>query len=1112
MIFEKKYWSSNEYRKKDNSDFNGYVGIFNKEAYDFITKEKLYSKNTYLNYINESDNNFDRVLSSKLQLPYSKSDIVFGANDFLHDESIKTIIERLQKNNDYLFRNSIISNSVLPYNTECTLFTSKFTPEHENDSGILEKKDFITEGLNTNTEEDPAFYPRTITSSKYYTKSTLGVKKTEVDSNILYEDTSRDKGNYELISDNAKDAWYEIHEPWNVLNQLESKDITSDELKNLENEWDEKNDTLDVIKYKYSNILGTYKFSSLQRAEISFKPVSKTGINTIKVYKISFISKERIDKITINDNEFTIDILESHDIENGYYNVYNIVDGIDIKYTDQVHLEIDFLSEYECCLDTNFDNRLKVNLEYSIGSLENKTKNYGFIPQISREIKYKFYWKTKEASSDKIFELSNCTFEYLKNTSEWKEALKNNQEPSLIYMDEVGDAPQFIPEDWMTPYDVYISFINDPNDGTVNYNYPKLRREVIYNINKNNLNEISYINNPHYKIKKYPIESYKITDNGVELSYKSLEEIYTKLVENNYKTKYDKVPVIFKENYLETLIDNKLKHNFNEITASEILVKNLAVDDDGDEYANILVFLMFKTKLLIFKTKYYYKDISLNYSKDTDIDLKDGNNFLEIKTIDPGDSTTSDFINLNAIKIYKNFLYIIDSKLDMVLRYNIDYLLSFDGPNYFNLNSIKLLDVLQGMGDSNDKIYFNNPYAIDVTDDRIYIVDRNNNCIKVYTQSFDFIKVLKNGFFSSHDIQTCKVNPYPCTIDGTKIAADSLWIVSVLGNRLFISVLENDIVKFYGQIEDITLLQDKFTWVEEVRNLFFSECNTNYFYLTTNKRVYKLHVSNPLYPYASINYFKQRSIIGTMRWTAMRYPWHALPSIQGNIMDNSSKSEVTWNYMPPKTSAEILDNKCFCLTGVPEIHGDIIFHFGVLYDNSLIREYINDNKHNYTKEMTFYDISAGILAKAIKSSAILMYIEKDSFISSVSNPEMEIYDINLLKMNMKNDYINPLTFNKMIHMLVSNLLQIKNSLVGHFRAATNLDNTIVYDNLIADDYFNNLKLNNDGDYFIHDNETVSIIINRTFENIYDLQEKIVNKMQTEFMAAPSYVNNTSRII
>lgn len=52
------------------------------------------------------------------------------------------------------------------------------------------------------------------------------------------------------------------------------------------------------------------------------------------------------------------------------------------------------------------------------------------------------------------------------------------------------------------------------------------------------------------------------------------------------------------------------------------------------------------------------------------------------------------------------------------------------------------------------------------------------------------------------------------------------------------------------------MLKDKFMWDEEFKSVKFSFTNSNYYYLCTTKRVYKLHLSKPFYPFASLSYFK----------------------------------------------------------------------------------------------------------------------------------------------------------------------------------------------------------------------------------------------------------------
>lgn len=150
-------------------------------------------------------------------------------------------------------------------------------------------------------------------------------------------------------------------------------------------------------------------------------------------------------------------------------------------------------------------------------------------------------------------------------------------------------------------------------------------------------------------------------------------------------------------------------------------------------------------------------------------------------------------------------------------------------------------------------------------------------------------------------------------------------------------------------------------WDEEFKSVKFSFTNSNYYYLCTSKRVYKIHLSKPFYPFASMSYFKQRFMITSMVWSRIPYPWHVLPS------DEDGERNITWSYHPTSTSAEILDNKAFCLCGVDDytrvdennvsqFNGDLILHIGNLYDQSKIDTFCKRNNCTFV-EIPQYELS-----------------------------------------------------------------------------------------------------------------------------------------------------------
>lgn len=1154
MNFDKKYWSKSEFVTEDGDRFNGYVGILNGEAYVFETGEKLYGKNSYLARINTSNNNFDRILSHELKLPFAKKDVTFAANDFLYSGIIKTAIERLQANNDYIFKNAIISNSMLPATSECVLLSTLTNAEGKFDeskhSGILGKYNFSTHALSTKTQDDPAFYPQTEKAWNYFVKNTVGQTTKNVSKDTAFINNKEKERSQYLPAATPEETWHNLYG-----DSFDDSVITQEEVYNYRftaEENQNKND-LPYTKYTADSLTGDYDIltinaninknisvksetlynllsSNFSESEINFSihslgfiiqgtPSILTSINDVPINA----AVSTINKINDDFNYVTYDINKSISLTNNFTNS-----------TKTLKLAIKFKANCKLCTYKENEN-IKCIMKYSIGkSVEdvNNLKLYYTIPNVSRDAQYSYCWKTTEKVGTDTVEhthisLHTHTYKFLTESEEWLKAKADGLNPQLVMNNwGLNDTRIFVPEASMTAADVYYYMCNNVTD----YDYPTIVRNVEYRLN-------GYTVNPEYIESIYPITSYTIEDKKIVQSFKTSENIYNELYYNNdgkqelteEAKKYDKIPVVLREEYIKIKEGSEPIHNFNEITAADIIIRDV---DKAASKCNLIILLLFKTKLLLFKTEYIFDNVSdettpsknnfiVNKEDFTNtnfqINFKDDSEIIVIDRINPHDESSLKFMNLNAIKVYKDMLYLVDSKLDMVLRYSIDYLVNPNEgiKNAFKKSSINLIDIMQGFGTTTDKIYFNTPYSIAVSEKHVYIVDRGNKCVKEYTPGLNFVKTLKNGFFSSHDIQAVAVNPYPCTINGIDIKKDSVWIASVLGTRMFISVLEDDIVKVYGQIEDINLLQDEYTWLEEIRGINFSETHSNYFYLNTSKRVYKFHVSQPFYPFASINYFKQRSVLGTMRWVAMKYPWDKIPSIYSigvSGSDAAEKNDITWNYQPSQTAAEVLDNKCFCLAGNPAIEGDIIFHFGVLYNDSEVRNYIKNNKVNYANQMTFNDIDTATLATMIKSSAILLYSEPDSFITTLSNNDLKIYDTYKIEDSVDNDYISSLNINKMLYALISNLLKIKNYLIGHFRAATNIDNVIVYDNIVLDDYFNNLKLNAEEDYFVHNNEVISIIANRAFEDIHDLQEKILQKMQTEFMAAQSYVNNTSRII
>ena len=836
MNYEKKYWSTGEFLREDGKEYEGYVGIYNKEGYIYDTKQKLVKNPTYFTQFNTGEYFFDRILDEELQLPYSKKEIQFSANDFLYKGSIKAILQKLQANNDYIYKCATISDTLIPAVNDCSILATENNSKH------------------------------------------------------LFVGLSGEK--YEQIPNiaNANQNY--------VLNDVTSAYI-------INKHWDKSlNEELLITPEKF--------VYPLKRGD---KPKNK------------YASK--------------------------WYKVPNVEN--------------------------------KIN--YTQGNM-------------------------------KRYDLSS-------------------QKKTVTALD-----PTFYPQ-----------VLDDGTKTTPKFNF----------------NDIV---NAEILITEVGMQEIVINSEGIKPRY-STDEI----------KKGDEVKVV--------------------------------------KRVRALIFIAFKTKVVVIRYVYYPDDFYCNQWLGEDISWNDGTkDIITLETVDPSNKNSLQFLGLKDIRIKGNYMYLVDETLNMVLRYDISFLRNEQGVSSWNVKNIRLLDNLQGEGTLRDDIYFKKPCSICADDKHIYVADRGNGCIKKYSESFDYISTIRNGNFVEQDIQTISINPYSFKLDdGTVIEPNSLWIFSTTGQNMHVHVLNDKKVVYSHKISKLEMLKDKFMWDEEFKSVKFSFTNSNYYYLSTTKRVYKIHLSKPHYPFASLSYFKQRVLISTMVWSKIPYPWHILP-----CGEEDSDMDITWGYRPSNTSAEVLDNKAFCLCGVDDytvigkdltnesnvhraqFNGDLILHIGTLYNQGKIDTFCKRNN------CTFYDIPQSELANMINCSGIFLYNETSSWLSSLTKLDFPAFITEEIEDIDSSEYVNHITFNKIMYKVMYNLINLKNHLIGRFWGAYNLDGLMCYDQLEFDDYFQNFRIENMDDLFVHSNEPMSIMINRIFEKIYDLQEKILNRMQAKYRAISSFTNNSFRII
>lgn len=1067
MNYNKKYWSEGEFTTQSGEKYTGYVGIKDGKAYIFDNEEPLIIGDSYITNINKSEHFIDRVLASELKLPYSKSDVQFAANDFFYTSTVIDIIDKLQANNDYIFRNNILSDTTLPAVPECTIFSSKDKPvyyyqyrdEKYNlclapSSSVKPSGGKITvNGVSYDIAMMPN-YKFTGSTQKVYNKSvTADQAYKECENSTVYS-----KIPYIAIRNELANAGGGILKRYNFREKGFSGVTKTD-------------------PYFYSTIKSETEYYINKKDPLILRPTDKVDSDAVVLYR---------------NPAFKYDELKMP---------MKAVGGVVLP--KNVYADI----------------------------IGNNSKNYTLIPLVRPCSHYRYVYTT-QTNITRYGDYQD-TYLDIKNKPEFK---------ALTYTG--NGKTNYIPKEYMTADDAemdyrnYSSSLKSPLfDKSENMYEIKDINDNIFYIKGDvditgvlraagiKLEDVKYVSNPSYRSKSYNISA----NTTAAMLY---EDITTNV---NLKY-YEFIPHI--ESFEHSVIEKEATFDFDKVTNAEICVTDV-LNDKAGRYASSLIFLLTKKQIGIIRFKEYIDDLSANYnnSLNPEINFKSGSNIIIIDKVDPADNNSLAFKNLTSIKVYKDNLYIVDEDLNMVLHYDIGYLLNTGtageggSANPFSLDSIKLLNTLQGDGTKDDKVYFAGPHYVNADDDYVYVVDRGNKCVKVFSHSLNYVKNLQNGYFAQHDIQAVACNPYSFRLeDGTILPKNSVWIFSVLSNRFFLSILIDDKVVYYGQIEALKISDDSYTWNEEIRSVRFSTANSNYYYFSTSKRVYKFHASTPLWPFASLSYFKQHSLNSALVWNQLNYKWNKIPSLYETVSDETSDTKLTWGYEAPIASAEILNNKAFALCGYDyydkitstvggeniyidkQFKGDLIFHFGVLYDTAEIAKFIRDNSSKFKDGLSFDTIPSGDKIKMTKSVALFTYIEPDSYINAISDTMFKSYPQYKITENIGNEYVNPLTFNKLLYQVIYNLMQIKEQIFGKFKGAANSDGVVVYDAIIMDSYIDELKLAHSSNYFVHNNEILSITINRIFEDILSLQENIIKMMQTSFMSSQSFVNSTTKII
>lgn len=402
--------------------------------------------------------------------------------------------------------------------------------------------------------------------------------------------------------------------------------------------------------------------------------------------------------------------------------------------------------------------------------------------------------------------------------------------------------------------------------------------------------------------------------------------------------------------------------------------------------------------------------------------------------------------NLEDITFDGRYVYITDSKIN-----GGGQIFKYDVTTYYTNDPTFegkrfLVEPLGGLGDQNRKNKFNGCTIINASSDELWVYDSGNKIIKIFDTNFVWKKNLKLPPTGNYNI---------IDIRHRQMNNNVYVLYEELVNSTYsFGMFEynpdytlNNIYKF----EDILQINSD----KRFNRMAFSEQDSNVFYLITDNTIYKKFFSKPEKTFAVFdrtNFFPKDP-----------YIWEFIDENFENYPVNKP-----WNYSEHYNLA--LKIKDIFVVGSTKYNKDDLFFVGDSYIS-----HIN---------------------------------EKTDYISLLKNEDINYYNYDRIKLE-KIEYNQSFVLNKEIYKILSNIIQIKNTLKGRFYCEYNEFGDIIYKDYIylLDEEINTLNVEIDYNMYVNDNELVEPnVLNRIFNRIYDFQTKMLNLTNSKLKNLKTYVD------
>ena len=452
------------------------------------------------------------------------------------------------------------------------------------------------------------------------------------------------------------------------------------------------------------------------------------------------------------------------------------------------------------------------------------------------------------------------------------------------------------------------------------------------------------------------------------------------------------------------------------------------------------------------------------------------------------------FKELGGITSTKDFLYISDTGNNVILKYDIAGYSNNDSSLRFRRNYIELVG---GFGGATRQTKFNRPTFLASAGTQLAVFDSGNKNIKIFDVNLNFITRISSVELGKETFGAMGFDP----------DFKSLYVITyrdITTNK--ISVRTPFLYRFSGanyRFSEKFTLNDKLGLNEKINSLTFSGTDSNYWYFGTDKTVYKKFKTRPV------------EIIGKFR-TQRLYLLNFTETTEEIALEVVIKNK--------KVEVNTINNR-WNFININYSNADFIWNIGVEVEVENVNQATDVAPSNIPTtaavdgllddKITSFSIFPGVGSAdrviMLTTGRLFFFNEptQDAYQRVIKDVNYNNYGSAAFSLN-SDSFIQKSVVNTELFKVVNDTIAIKNNIIGRFAGK------FVNDVLELDDYsyeidFKQLLTKEIENLYVHGNEeNLAGTLNRCFELVFNLQQKVMNIVQvnTEANLQPSYTQHS----